>query len=327
MNLLPAIEAFDFSLSSGNYSDQTRAVYQWALRLLAAHLGDVRISETKPADLDRFWSYIRHDYVPTRMNGKTDPLAGRSLENIWTAERSFFGWLLKTGKIKKRPDLNIAQPAYSERVIQPFTAEEVVKLIKAAARTKPAETTRRKTFTMPRQTAKRDTAIIMLLADTGMRVSECARLNWGDFDLRNGTVTIRAFGTGRKTKEHSQLISRSTRLAIHEYKIWREERENLSIMPYDLLFVTLKGNPMNKDSIRGVLAEIGRSAGVLNAHPHRFRHFYMSTRAADGAGEYVLINELGLSTTKTARHYVNLERMKKVPKPMIMDRLTNLRSR
>jgi len=44
-------------------------------------------------------------------------------------------------------------------------------------------------------------------------------------------------------------------------------------------------------------------------------------RAADGAGEFVLTEELGLSTTKTARHYVHLEKMKRNRPPAIMDKI------
>lgn len=322
MNISQACELFDLYMASGNYSDTTRVMYRWALRLLSTHLNDPQLQAIKPQDLDRFWAYLRHEYTPTRMNGKTHPLSGRSLENIWTAQRSFFSWCIKSGKLKKRPDLLIEQPKYAERIIQPFTPEEVNRLIKHAQRTRPANTDKRSSFTMPRSTAKRDTAIIMLLADTGMRVSECARLRLVDIDIAAATVTVQPHGTGRKTRQHTQSLSKSTLLAIMEYKLHREERGSMD--QDDPLFVTIQGNPMNKDSIRGVLNEIGRAAGIPNVHPHRFRHFFLSMRAADGAGEFVLTEELGLSTTKTARHYVHLEKMKRNRPPSIMDRVIKL---
>ena len=316
MIISQACELFDLYMASGNYSDTTRVMYRWALRLLISYLKDPQLQAIKPEHLDRFWAYLRHEYVPTRMNGKTHPLSGRSLENIWTAQRSFFSWCIKSGKLKKRPDLLVDQPKYAERIIQPFTPEEVNLLIKHAQRTRPANTDRRSSFTMPRSTAKRDTAIIMLLADTGMRVSECARLRLADFDIPGSTVTVQPFGTGRKTRQHTQSLSKSTNLALMEYKLQRGDLD-----PDSPFFITIQGNPMNKDSIRGVLSEIGRSAGIPNVHPHRFRHFFLSMRAADGAGEFVLTEELGLTTTKTARHYVHLEKMKRNRPPLIMDRV------
>jgi len=308
MDLQRAIETFQLYMSANGYSRTTQELYNWALGLLCEYLENPQLKAIKAADLDHFWSWLRNDYQPKRTNGKTHPLAGRSLENVWTAERSFFKWCEESGRLRKRPDLHIRRSEYAERIVEPLTEDEVNRLIEAAQRTRIANTKKRTPFTMPRSTAKRDTALIMLLADTGMRASECARLTRADIDFDQSTVTIQAWGTGRKTKQRTLDIGRNTRLALWEYLIWREDREGQAVEPDDFVFRSLCGNPMNKDSIRQVLADIGESAGIPNVHPHRFRHFYASQMAADDMTEFNLMENLGQTSNKMARRYVHLSR-------------------
>lgn len=321
MNLSQALQTWYLWLSANGYSQTTITMYRWALALLESRLGDPLLRQIRPEDMDSFWSWLRNDYQPTRASKKTDPLSGRSLENVWTAQRSFFGWCIETGKLKRRPDEHIRRPEYAEREIQPFTEEEISRLLDAARFTRLASTTRRVPFRMARPTAARDSALIMLLADTGMRVSECARLTRADFDFNASTVTIRAFGTGRKTKERTLDIGKQTRLAVWEYILWREGREGAEVEPDETLFLSLPGNSMNKDSIRQVLHEIGLSAGIPDVHPHRFRHFYTSQRAADGAGEYELLHDLGQTSSRMPRRYVHMHRVTRAKRPSPVDRI------
>lgn len=322
MILSKSIEAFLLSISANGYSQSTRELYAWALGLMSGNLGPDRdIKDIKPEDMDRFWAWVRNEYTPVRKSGSIAPLAGRSLENIWTAERSFFSFCEESGRLKRRPDLRIKRPEYSERIIEPLTEYEILRLLEAARRTKVAQTKTRTPYTAPRATAKRDIAIIMVLAETGIRVSECSRLKREDIDFDDGLITVQAFGTGRKTKYRRLEIGRKTRLALWDYIAWREEREGHNLEPDDLVFMTLKGNAMNKDSIRQVLNEIGVSAGIPNVHPHRFRHFFASAMAADDMAENELMEKLGQTSDKMARRYVHLNRVRRKPRTSIIDNL------
>jgi integrase len=240
------------------------------------------------------------------MNKNCSPLSGRSLENIWTAERSFFKWCLEKKYIRKRPDLQIEKPKYCSRIVKPLSCDDVQALLDASQYTKPAQTSKRKSFVMPRPTAKRDLALIMVLAETGTRVSECARLRWQDIDFKNNLIDIKPFGTGRKTKARILSMGKRTKSALWDYLMYREEKEQEPVDPNDFIFYTVKGVPMDRNSIRCVLGGIGETAGIVNVHPHRFRHFFTSERAVDNTNESTLMYELGVTTTKVVRRYTHI---------------------
>lgn len=121
MKLSTAIEGFFIYLQADGYSDSTVAMYDWALSRMVMKIGDIDVDQVSEADMMEFWSWLRTDYQPTRKNKDQGPLSGRSLENIWTAHRSFFGWCFETRKLKKRPDIHIKRPEYAEREIMPLT--------------------------------------------------------------------------------------------------------------------------------------------------------------------------------------------------------------
>jgi len=69
------------------------------------------------------------------MNGNQDPLTPRSIENVWTAMRSFFNWAAPELELSFRPDKYIKRPRYKATEIVPFTESEVKRLLKACDRT------------------------------------------------------------------------------------------------------------------------------------------------------------------------------------------------
>jgi integrase len=153
-------------------------------------------------DIREFFSWIRTDYVPTRPGGSTKPLAGRSLENIWTATHSFFNFLREEGLVSGKPDHSVRRPVYTPRAIQPFTEEETRTLLKACEYTRPTVSKKRKA-SLRRSTALRRWARCSP-ARHGLRVAR-SRLNVENVDLETGEVEVEPFGTGRKTRAASSI--------------------------------------------------------------------------------------------------------------------------
>ena len=289
--------------AADGFSPTTLKMYTWALNLLGNFLADKEIEAVTSFEIQQFFAWLRTGYTPRRPSQSTQPLSGRSIENIWTAMRSFYNWLSSEGYVSTRPDHKIARPRYEKRQIEPFTQEEVAAILNACQRTKSAATVGRNTFTMKRPTASRDTALVLLLLDTGVRVSECARLTVGDVNMETGDVKVEPFGTGRKTKARTVHLGKGARKAIFRYLATRDCDKD------DWLFVAKNGKPMDRGTIQHMLVEVGKRARVENVHPHRFRHTFAIQFLRNGGDVFNLQNILGHRSLEMVQNYLKLAEM------------------
>ena len=301
MLLSKAVEGFLISRSAEGYSQETLKIYRWALSTMADYLGNPEMKAVTSADLQAFYAYLQKEYVPRRTNGDKSPLKPRSIENAWTAIRSFYNWSSSELGLKKRPDLGLKRPRYQPAEITPFSAEEIKALLKACERTRESVTKSRRAFSMRRSTANRDVAIIMLLLDTGLRVSECARLRLKDVNFETGEVFVAPYGTGRKTKSRHVYLGKATNKMVWRYVAERQEDD-----PDATLFVSRDNRPMDRNSIRLVLSEAGERAKVRRVHPHRFRHTFAVQYLRNGGDVFTLQRLLGHSSLEMVQHYLTL---------------------
>ena len=261
--------------------------------------GDHPVTEYTITDFRSFMAWLRTDYKPRRPNGNDDPLSSGSLFNAWKSIRAFYMWLHTEYQIP-RPDLEWKRPQFEYREIIPFTREEITSLLSAAESTAAAKTEQRKSFQMRRPTAKRDRAIILLLLDFGIRVSECARLRLPDVNLKIGEIHIQPFRSSRKSKPRTIPMGSTSIKAIWNYLSLQERTQD------DFLFLTQENRPMDKDLIRLVLSEIGTRANVAGVHPHRFRHTFAIEYLRNGGDVFTLKRIMGLSSLKMIEVYLTI---------------------
>jgi len=87
-------------------------LYQWALNLLSDYLNDPEITNNSEQDIQKFFVYLNREYKPNRKNDLTEPLTPLSIENVWTATRSFYNWASSDLGLQTRPDKKIQRPRY-----------------------------------------------------------------------------------------------------------------------------------------------------------------------------------------------------------------------
>ncbi|NLF00953.1 MAG: tyrosine-type recombinase/integrase [Anaerolineales bacterium] len=301
MQLSRAIRGFLLARSADGLSENTLIDYERTLRTVAAFLADPDIEAVTTDDLRRYLDHLRRDYVPTRMSGDASPLSPKTIKNHWIALASFYKWAARELGVDNAL-AGIKPPQTSQATVEPFTQDEVQAILKACERTKTASTEQRLPFTMRRPTAARDRALILLLLDTGLRASECAKLTVGDVDLGTGEVTVKGFGSGRKSRPRHVYLGRVSRTALWRYLGQREDGEDASAP----LFVSVDSRPMNRTSIRQLCKKLGTRAGVSRCYPHRFRHTFAITYLRNGGDVFTLQRLLGHSSLDMVQRYVRL---------------------
>ena len=120
-----AIEGLSLARAADGYSKETLKIYQWALTQMASYLKNPEFKTITPEQVQSFYAFLQTDYIPKRSSGETGPLKPRSIENAWTAIRSFYNWATAEMGVKKRPDDGIKRPRYKAAEVSPFTNDEV----------------------------------------------------------------------------------------------------------------------------------------------------------------------------------------------------------
>jgi integrase/recombinase XerD len=282
-----------------------RSVYSYEriLTKWTEHIGDVQVSRITSQEISSYLSWLRTEYIPERLSGKTHPLSPKSLRNIWIAFSSFFRWASTEFNVNN-PMKDVPPPRFKRAPVEAFTQEEVERMLKACIYTREAVTYIRHKFVMRRATANRDQAIILVLLDTGLRALELCSLRIGDIDIRRGKVEVRhgTEGGAKGGKGRMVYMGKVARRAVWRYLAEREDGEN----PEAPLFTVVGDRKFRPDSLRHIIKSIAERAGVTNAYPHKFRHTFAITYLRSGGDVFTLQELLGHGSLDMVRHYARI---------------------
>jgi integrase/recombinase XerD len=148
---------------------------------------------------------------------------------------------------------------------------------------------------------RRDHALLMLMIQTGIRVSELTGLRIGDVHLGAG-AHIRVTGKGRKKR--SPTLTRETGAVL---RAWVKE---LRGQPDQPLFPTGQGEPLSRYTVGAILTRHASTAAIdcpsLTAKrttPHTLRHTNAMLLRAKGVDIATIALWLGHETTQTTHIY------------------------
>lgn len=136
--------------------------------------------------------------------------------------------------------------------------------------------------------ARRNYALVQLMVQTGLRVSEVASLLVDDATLhaRSGSVRVRE-GKGLKAREVP--LNATARRALRQYMKSREEAA-----PDNSLFLSKRGTPMTVRSVQAAVTELGRRAKIarLRVSAHTLRHTFALSYLKQNPGKLVALASL-----------------------------------
>jgi site-specific recombinase XerD len=144
--------------------------------------------------------------------------------------------------------------------------------------------------------AARDRSIVLLLLNTGLRISELCALTFTDLELsdRKGKVIVRQ---GKGSKRREIPLNQSARQAIRD---WLDVRPQTSAM----LFLGRRGDALTPSGVHRRLVDLAQRAKIEHLSPHTLRHTFAKNLVDSGVGLERVAALLGHANLNTTRVYV-----------------------
>ncbi|MFC1964937.1 tyrosine-type recombinase/integrase [Chloroflexota bacterium] len=203
--------------------------------------------------------------------------------------KAFFSWLLREEYIESNPMSKIPVPKAINKVVNTFSNDQISRLIDVCQRANGL--------------GYRNPSIIMLLLDSGIRVSELIGIGLEDLDLAEGSIRIRRAKGGReRVVPVGSLVQKLLWKYINHY---RPEPITGRIIQ---LFLSEHGISLTKSGIQQMLRRYERQAGIngMRCSPHVFRHTFAKNYLLNGGDIFSLQKILGHSSLASVRIYLNL---------------------
>ena len=240
-----------------------------------------------PADLASLDAKRFRTFMAARRRGG---LSSRSLARTMSALRAFFRWLEMQEVVRNRSLMQVAMPKVPHGIPKPLTVEKAGAVVDGGAG---AEVD---------WVMARDTAVLLLLYGSGLRISEALALKRKDAPL-GGRDVLRILGKGNK--ERIVPVLPVTQEAIERY---------IGLCPYALapdgpLFLGAKGGPLSPRIVQLVME---RMRDVLRlpetATPHALRHSFATHLLSAGADLRQIQELLGHASLSTTQVYTEVDR-------------------
>jgi site-specific recombinase XerD len=288
---------------------------QWAdiemseldLRKLVSHFGQSNKADGKSPKTIAWYGEMLHDFIKhlEKTNRKAilatlDMISVRefvvheqerglspySVQGKVRALKAFSSWLCNEGYTIENILLMLKVPKAPLTIIEPLTDQEIEKLIN---------------YQNPLTAiGSRNIAILILLLDSGLRVSELCGLRYADAHIEEGYLKV--FGKG--SKERIVPIG-----ALSQKMLWRyvfHFRPEPLTPSDDYLFLTLDGKPLVVNAVKLILNRWGKKAGVPRLHAHLCRHTYATNFLCHNCGDVFRLQQiLGHTTLEMVRKYVH----------------------
>lgn len=268
--------SFSRSLRVEGKADRTLVLYGQSIDYFSAWL----VERGLPADLS---SLTRHNVL-----GWIESLRGKrqsdgTIRTRWRGLRRFVNWLLAERIIKKDPLAGITVDKPEAPPVPILTDAELSALLDACKGRNFRE--------------KRDEAVIRLLLDCGLRVSELTGIDLEDLDLDGQTMAV----VGKGSRLRNVYFGANTSLALDRYlRVRRLHRHANS----PALFLGERGR-FTSDGVRVRVKIRADMAGLDPAKidPHRFRHTHAHDFLLAGGQERDLKRLMGWRSDAMLERY------------------------
>ena len=272
-DLSTLVPSWERSLRATNKSPRTIETYTESVRQLHAFLVD----KAMPTDVTK----IRREHVEAFIESLLEKFKPATANNRYRGVASFFKWAAEEGEVPSTPMAKMKPPRVPEPET-PVVAEDQLRKLLKACDGKDLE-------------ARRDTAIIRLFLDSGMRCAELVHMTIEDIDLDQDVAYV--VGKGRRPR--ACPFGSKTSQAIDRYLRLRRSHPHGA---GPALWLGLRGK-MTESGIRQMLEKRAQQAGIDHVHPHQLRHTFAHAWLRDGGNEGDLMRLAGWRSRQMLNRY------------------------
>jgi len=248
------LRAFVDELRTHNYSKALQDSAERVLPRLFEHLAKHRVRDVRAATAEHLLDFAHQlTKAPT---ARGTEIASATLNSYLNMVRRFFAHLEKRGTILHNPAAHLPTRRIRSLPRNVINEKQAHKLMGAP-----------NPLTL---VGKRDIALLETLYGTAIRLSECARLDASDLDLKTGTLLVR---NGKGKKDRIVPVTKRAKLALRAYL--RDVRPDLVRDPKEqALFLgthSRSGERLSMATISLLVKAYGQDVGV-RLSPHGLRH-------------------------------------------------------
>lgn len=266
--------------------NRVKSLSDYTVGWYTRHLRDF-VAWLDGGDLLRVGPRTIREYISGKMQQGLKPA---TVKGYFASLSAFYSFLVRDEIIGEsaNPMSKALSPKVPEPIIEPLSQEQIQRLLAA--------------FNRKRQTGRRNYVMCLLMLDTGLRVSEVARLKTEDVDFDQRRLKVIGKGNKRRLVYIGGKVSEILRGYLEHCRPYLANGNGV------LFPSATTGGQFIPTEISKIMMRRMDEAGVprANSSAHRLRHTFAVNFLRGGGGVFQLQRLLGHSTLEMTRRYVRL---------------------
>ena len=264
------LKRFLWYASRQGWSDDVRMVTEWHVREFLGYLA----SEKGRWGLEGNGSETSQGKV-----------SQATIHHYFVVLANFFNWAVREGFVGENPTAKMKVAKPKAKVVKPYTPEEISRMIGVCERDYEHNA---------RFLGSRNKAIILVLVDSGVRLSELIGMTLEDVNTLNGNIRV----MGKGGKERVVRIGKVAQKALWRYMMHRPENGCRE------LWLSEEKRSLSCGGVQCLVRRLKQRAGVNGSGSvHRFRHTFALNFLRVDKNVFNLQYLLGHSELEMVRRY------------------------
>jgi site-specific recombinase XerD len=264
------LKRFLWYASRRDWSDDIRMLTEWHIREFLGYVGSEKCR----------WGLEGNGSETSRIK-----VSQSTVHHYFVVLANFFSWMVREGFLAESPIANIKVAKPKVKVIKPYTREEIGRMV--AVCDCDYETN-------AKFLGSRNKAIVLVLLDSGVRLSELIGMTLEDINTSNGNIRV----MGKGSKERIVRIGKVAQKALWRYLMHRPDDGCQE------LWLSEEKRPLSCRGVQCLIRRLKERAGIKGSGSvHRFRHTFALNFLRVDKNVFNLQYLLGHSELEMVRRY------------------------